>query len=184
MAEAVEARDAFATWLSATHGVPCFLYGPERSLPDVRRSAFTDLMPDTGPHTPHPTAGACAVGARDVLIAYNVWLVEPDVDAAQRIAAELRGPQLRTLALRVGPEVQVSMNLISPDAIGPLEAYDLVAARAPVRRAELVGLVPSRVLERTPRARWEELDLDEDTTIEARLARTRLGHGGDAVAES
>ena len=37
-------------------------------------------------------------------------------------------------------------------------------------RAELVGLVPSSVLDAVPARRWPELDLAEDRTIEARLA--------------
>ena len=37
-------------------------------------------------------------------------------------------------------------------------------------RAELVGLVPDAALRAVPRARWGELDLDEERTIEARMA--------------
>ena len=178
MADAVAARDDFASWLATTHGVPCFHYGPERSLPDVRREAFHTLAPDVGPTAPHPTAGACAVGARAVLVAYNVWLATADLDRARTIARELRRPGLRALGLEVGDEVQVSMNLVAPTELGPAQAYDLVAARAPVARAELVGLVPRSVLDAVPPARRAELDLDEDRTIEARLAGTRLGRDG------
>jgi glutamate formiminotransferase len=53
-------------------------------------------MPDVGPMTPHPTAGAIAVGARPVLVAYNVWLRDDDLDAARAIARDLRGPAVRT----------------------------------------------------------------------------------------
>jgi hypothetical protein len=60
---------------------------------------------------------------------------------------------------------------VAPDVIGPAEAWDLVAARAEVDRAELVGLVPRATLARTDRARWEQLDLAEDRTIEHRLDR-------------
>ena len=74
MAEAVSARDAFGTWLAAELAVPSFRYGPERTLPDVRRGAFHELAPDIGPSTPHPTAGATAIGARAPLVVYNVWL--------------------------------------------------------------------------------------------------------------
>src|SRR5690606_1644506 len=51
---------------------------------------------------------------------------------------------------------------------------DAVAARAAIDRAELVGLVPRAVLERTPVGRWAELDLAADRTIEARLAARGL----------
>jgi hypothetical protein len=55
--------------------------------------------------------------------------------------------------------------------VGPAEAWDRVARLVPVAGAELVGLVPAAVLDRTDPARWAQLDLDRDRTIEARLAR-------------
>jgi glutamate formiminotransferase len=174
MAEAIAARDRFARWAGDELGVPCFLYGPERSLPDVRRHAFADLAPDTGPATPHASAGAMAVGARPPLIAYNLWLVEPDLDVARAIARDVRGPAVRTLGLQVGADVQVSMNLIDPLVVGPAEAYDLVAPRAAVARAELVGLLPRAVLDRIDPQRWAQLDVDDGRTIEARLQAQAL----------
>jgi glutamate formiminotransferase / 5-formyltetrahydrofolate cyclo-ligase len=171
LADAVAARDRFLEWLAADLEVPGFAYGAERTLPDVRRLAFAALPPDRGPSLPHPSAGATAVGARPVLVAWNVWLAEPDLALAQRIARDIRGPQLRALGLPVGGRVQVSMNLVEPDELGPAEAWDLAAERGALAGAELVGLVPRSVLERTDPARWAELDLAEGKTIESRLAR-------------
>lgn len=165
----IQARDRFSDWAARTLQLPCFCYGPEQSLPQIRRGAWRDVQPDRGPSRPHPTAGAAAVGARRVLVAYNLWLSEPDPGAARRVAAEIRGSDLRTLGLTVGAEVQVSCNLIAPWTIGPAAVYDAVAARTPIARAELVGLVPRGVLDAIPRARWEQLDLDPGRTIEARL---------------
>jgi glutamate formiminotransferase / 5-formyltetrahydrofolate cyclo-ligase len=170
LVDAVAARDRFLDWMAAEMGVPGFAYGPERTLPEVRRLAFAELPPDRGPSRPHPTAGATAVGARPVLVAWNVWLAEPDLARAQWIAREIRGPRLRALGLPVGGRVQVSMNLVEPDELGPAEAWDLVAERGALAGAELVGLVPRSVLERTDPARWGELDLAEGKTIESRLA--------------
>jgi glutamate formiminotransferase len=169
--DAVTARDAFARWAGGELGVPCFLYGAERSLPDVRRGAFTTLPPDTGPRVPHPTAGACAVGARDVLVAYNLWLADSSLATAKAIARAIRSPAVRALGLQVGGAVQVSCNLISPLDTGPAEIYDRVGRDAAVARAELVGLLPLDVLRAVPPARWELLDLSEDRTIEARLGQ-------------
>jgi glutamate formiminotransferase/glutamate formiminotransferase/formiminotetrahydrofolate cyclodeaminase len=171
------ARDSFAIWAGATLELPCFLYGPERSLPEVRRQAWDTLMPDHGPGIPHRTAGAAAVGARPVLVAYNLWLAEPDLPAARAIAGALRSPQVRALALQVGDHIQVSCNLIDPWAFGPEAAFDAVASRAGVARAELVGLAPAGVLAGAPRHRWPELDLDPSTTIEARLEQAGLDGG-------
>ena len=85
----------------------------------------------------------------------------------------MRGERLRALGLVVGRFTQVSCNLIDPDTVGPAEAYDAVAASLPraarVTRVELVGLVPSSVLARTPEDRWRELGLSAGDSLEARL---------------
>jgi hypothetical protein len=57
------------------------------------------------------------------------------------------------------------MNLIDPYRLGPAEAYDAVAARAPVDRAEVVGLVPVGVLNAIPAPRWPELSLAGAKTL-------------------
>lgn len=157
---AVAARDRFAAWAPGALGVPCLIYGPERTLPEVRRM----------PHSPHPTAGVICVGARPVLIAYNLWLApDASLDMARRAATEVRGKAVRSLALQVGTRLQVSLNLIDPPAFGPADAYDAVAALVPVEQAELVGLLPAAVLASIPEGRWAALDLAADRTIEARL---------------
>jgi hypothetical protein len=88
---------------------------------------------------------------------------------ARAAASAVRGPAVRALAFELGDRVQVSMNLVDPLAVGPAQAYDAVARHAPVARAELVGLLPERVLAAVPEHRWPELDLDPARTIEARL---------------
>lgn len=176
--EAVAARDRFAGWIAEALGVPCFVYGPERQLPTVRRLAFRALLPDTGPHVPHPTAGAVCAGARPVLVAYNVWLAESaTLAAAEAVAAELRATRgdsgqrlVRALALDVGGMVQVSMNLLEPLSFGPDRAYDEVASRAVVARGELVGLAPAAVVDAVPEERREQVGVDPSQTIEARIA--------------
>lgn len=168
--DAVAARDDFSRWAAAELGLPCFRYGPERSLPDVRTHAFRDLRPDDGPSEPHPTAGACAVGARPVLVAYNLWL-DGDVADARAVAAHVRGDGIRALGLDVGGRSQVSMNLVEPLRVGPADAWDrVVGLGARIEGAELVGLVPASVLSAVDEARWADLDLGPDRTIEARLA--------------
>lgn len=166
--EARAARDRFAAWAGHELRLPSFAYGPERTLPEVRRRAFDGLAPTAGPGRPHPTAGAVAVGARGVLVAYNLWLARPDLDRARAVARDLRGPAVRALGLAVGDQVQVSLNLVRPSEVGPGAAWDAVAARVEVTRAELVGLLPEAVLRAEPEDRWAQLDIGPDRTIEAR----------------
>ena len=172
--DAIEARNRFARWAGQALELPCFLYGPERSLPELRREAWLSLQPDEGPPKPHPTAGATAVGARPPLVAYNLWLAATEADLATTIAGEIRSESVRALGLQVGGRVQVSCNLIDPWQVGPGVVFDAVASRAAVARAELVGLIPARVLDAVPRHRWPELDLGPSRTIEARLEEKGL----------
>ena len=180
MDDAVAARDRFASWTANELGVPCFLYGPERSLPEVRRAAFKTLAPDVGPAEPHLSAGAICVGARPVLIAYNVWLVPgTDVSVAGEIAVAVRGPAVRALGLDLEGLAQVSMNLIDWLSVGPAEAYDAVARLAlekgtRVSAAELVGLLPEAALSSIPEERWADLGVSRVQTIEACLRRAGL----------
>jgi glutamate formiminotransferase / 5-formyltetrahydrofolate cyclo-ligase len=175
----VPQRDDFAQWLSATLGVPTFLYGPlpgggHRTLPQVRRHAFGDISPDFGQPHPHPTAGATAVGARTVLVAYNVWVSSLEVAGA--VAPLIRGPAVRALGLAVGERAQVSCNLVDPAQVGPAQAYDAVRrlveeAGGTVEGAELVGLLPAAILGVVPCSRWAELGLSTENTVEARLGQ-------------
>jgi glutamate formiminotransferase len=184
VAAAAAAQHAFAVWAGDELELPCFYYGADRSLPELRRFAFTRLCPDTGPWSPHPRAGACCVGVRPVLIAYNVWLDAgrgATLDDAESIARRLRSPAVRSLGFDLAGEPQVSCNLIAPMEVGPAEVYDAVAALAPVDHAELVGLLPRAVLERTPEKRWPELALSPERTIESRLAAAGVANGSAAA---
>lgn len=176
--EAVALRDETAAWLATTFGLPVFLYGPldhgsSRSLPDVRRGAFRTLSPDLGPEIPDVRWGASALGARDVLVAWNLWVSGVSLDEGRAVAKALRRREVRALAFGVGAFTQISFNLIEPLVVGPSTVYDKVANLVPrgaIDHAELVGLIPEAVLRTQDPARWDELDLSHETTIEARLA--------------
>ena len=171
LTEALAARDEFAEFAATTLGLPCFLYGPERTLPEIRRRAFIDLAPDLGPTQSDPRWGAVCVGARLPLVAYNLVLQEPDLSRAKFIATALRSKEVRALGLVVGDDVQVSCNLIAPWSYGPAECFDAVQAISAVRSAELVGLLGEQLLASIPTTRYDQLDVGPDRTIEARLAR-------------
>ena len=145
--------------INRRHGVPVFLYefaGEERRpLPEVRKKAFTDLLPDYGSTSPHPTAGATVVGARNPLIAYNIVLDVADPAAARTIARELRDggvarfKGVRSLGLRLPSRhmTQVSLNIVDPASapIGSVFAYVLNRSRelgVNVLESELIGVMP------------------------------------------
>jgi glutamate formiminotransferase len=163
------ARDSFALWASTELELPVFLYGPERSLPEVRREAWRALTPDAGPLLPHPTAGAVAVGCRPLLVAYNLWMTGVDLARARAIASRIRGPDVRALAFALGDHVQLSCNLVNPLVVGPAAVRDQVSRLADIERTELVGLVPESVLRSVPEELWADLDLAPERTIEHRL---------------
>jgi glutamate formiminotransferase len=158
-------------------GVPVYLYGaaarrPGRAaLPAVRGRGFEALRdalaaapaaperaPDLGGPGLHPTAGATAVGAREVLVAYNVELAGAGLDLARRIAAAVRErdgglPAVRAMGVPLDKRglVQVSMNLLDHRVTPPAVAFAAVAelaerAGARVEASEIVGLVPAAAL--------------------------------------
>jgi glutamate formiminotransferase len=171
-------------------GVPVYLYGaaarrPERAaLPAVRGRGFEALpgrAPDFGGPGPHPTAGATAVGAREVLIAYNVELAGADLELARRIAAAVRErdgglPAVRAMGVPLVDRgvVQVSMNLLDYKVTPPAAAYAAVAALAErggaqVVASEIVGLVPAGALDGADPADLRLRDFTPDMLLEARL---------------
>src|SRR6266481_5879104 len=88
MDEAVALARRVGERLGLEHGVPVYFYGaaatrPERrAVRDIRRGEYEGLAarladpawcPDCGPTLFHPRGGAVAVGAREILVAFNVW---------------------------------------------------------------------------------------------------------------
>ena len=169
MAEAVALAHATGRALAARHALPIYYYGeaarrPERrALRTLRRGEYEGLatrlasadgQPDDGPARFDARTGTVLVGARDVLIAYNVWLATDDLDAARAIARAVRAsggglPAVQALGLPLASRgrVQVSMNLLDYRVTPIPAAFDRVreeAARAglEVERGELVGLAP------------------------------------------
>ncbi len=154
--------------------VPVFFYEeaastPERrNLADVRAGEFEGLRdkigrdpakkPDFGPDKIHPTAGATAVGAREILIAYNVNLGTNDLSIAKKIAHQLRAKDgglsyVKALGFELKERgiVQVSMNMTDYHKSQLFKAQELVELFAerygvPVVGSEIVGLVPMDAL--------------------------------------
>ncbi len=144
------------------YGIPAFYYGaaarhPDRLLlPEIRRNA--DWLPDEGDVPRHHSAGAIAIGARNVLIAFNVELASADLAAARAIALAIRERNgglrsLRALALPRGDDrVQVSLNITDYVATPLYRVVELIARLASERgitiaACELVGCLPRAAVE-------------------------------------
>jgi glutamate formiminotransferase len=177
--------------IAAEAGVPVYLYGaaarrPDRAaLPAVRGRGFESLRdapdPDLGGPGLHPTAGATAVGAREVLIAYNVELAGADLELARRIAAAVRErdgglPAVRAMGVALAERglVQVSMNLLDYKVTPPAAAFAAVAelaerAGARVEASEIVGLVPAAALAGTDPATLRLRGFTPELLLERRL---------------
>jgi len=174
MDDCVSLAKEFGKEFSEKYQVPVFLYEeaasrPERrNLADVRSGEFEGLReeigknparkPDYGPDRIHPTAGATAVGAREVLIAYNVNLGTSDVSVAKRVAHQVRGRDggleyVKALGFELKERgiVQVSMNMTNYRKSQLYKAFELVKLLSdrqgvPVVGSEIVGLVPMDAL--------------------------------------
>jgi len=169
MADAVAVARAVGERLAADHGLPVYLYGAAATAPDRRsllavragqyeglptRLADPSWRPDFGPARFEPRLGALLVGARDVLVAYNVWLDTDDAAAARAIARAVREsagglPALQAMGGRLERRgiAQVAMNLLDYRVTSLPQAFDAVRSEAArrgvgVRRGELVGLAP------------------------------------------
>lgn len=155
-------------------GVPVYLYEAaatdeaRRNLADVRRGEYeslpqklTDLPPDFGPHTWTQSVqktGACIIGARNILIAFNITLNTADPAPARHIAAKIREKNGGLKGLKaIGwymenfGRAQVSCNITdfrSAPLHSVLEACQKEAAALglKVTGCELVGLTPLEAL--------------------------------------
>lgn len=178
MEECVAIAKRVGKAVASTHGVPVYYYAraairPERvRLPDIRKPQYEGLqalmatthVPDEGPATLHPTAGAIVIGARPPLIAFNIELDTPDVMIAKRIAKEIRessgglpAVQAMGFALTDPVRAQVSMNLLDHTVTSLATVWREVEGRAnaagvQVLRGELIGLAPLEAMLEVARA--------------------------------
>lgn len=146
--------------------VPVFLYDAaaqvenRRNLAAIRKSVARPPfpVPDFGDAAAHPTAGAVVVGARKILIAWNVFLADGNLEAAKEIARRIRHANgglacVKALGLYL-PErgqAQVSMNLTDFEVTPPHVAWEAIGRIATelgvtVATSELIGLIPESAL--------------------------------------
>lgn len=171
MAECAALARALGSRVGETLELPVFLYGDaalqeaNRQLPAIRSGGFEGLrntitaglppQPDFGPRSLGP-AGACVIGARDILIAFNVYLNTKDVTIARAIARSIREssggmPHVKALGLFINGKAQVSMNLTDYRATSMGAVFDRIRYEARsynvgIESSEIIGLIPRDAL--------------------------------------
>jgi glutamate formiminotransferase / 5-formyltetrahydrofolate cyclo-ligase len=169
MDDCIACAHEVAKQLAKHKEVPIYLYEEAATHPDrknlatIRKGEFEGLAekmkqesfkPDYGPHTPHPSAGAIAIGARMPLIAYNIDLATDDVAIAKAIAKSIRFSSGGFECVKAGGvkieqtnTTQVTMNLTNYQITNMHVVYDEVVSLAAsygtdVTGSEIVGLIP------------------------------------------
>ncbi len=209
MEEAVALGRRFGVRAARELHVPIYYYGaaatrPERAdLPKVREGQFEGLReairtdpnraPDEGEKAVHPTAGAIAVGARPVLVAYNIYLTTPDVAVAKKIAKAIRGrdgglAEVRALGFEIKERnrAQVSMNMTDVRRTPLHRAFELVRSEADrygvgLEESEIVGLVPEDALLDAAEHYLKLNHFDRHLVLERRV-QEKLGGKGSGAA--
>ncbi|MFY9852391.1 MAG: glutamate formimidoyltransferase [Terracidiphilus sp.] len=178
-------------------GVPVFFYGAAAARPDranvdeVRRGQFEGLReavskdssrrPDIGGPNLHPTAGACAVGARKLLVAYNIYFNSADVAMVRAIAKGIRADSgglkgVKAMGVLAHGRAQLAMDITDIDVTPLSQVYRAVSALAARHKAvpvegEVIGLLPEAVCERDSEWMRQLTGFDAPTKIlERRLA--------------
>ena len=178
MAQAVAFARRLAKRAGEALSIPIYLYGHAATSPSrkhlsaIRRGGYEGLAsrmraaegnPDFGPGTFQPGPGATVIGARDLMIAYNINLAPGHLKLAKSIAGKIRESGQRTsedknpglfrglkaIGWHLEREnwTQVSTNIMDIAAAPIHEVYEAVKSLAKeqgvaVAGSELVGLIP------------------------------------------
>jgi glutamate formiminotransferase len=137
--------------------IPVFYYGhgERHTLADIRAGR---VRPNVGGPELHPSAGAVCIGARPLLVAFNVLLPGLELRAARALARSLResdggmrGVQALVFELPRGvvaahERVQLSMNLFRLDETPPSAVVaELLRRGVEVGPQQVIGLSPAAV---------------------------------------
>lgn len=198
--------EAVAEQAWTRYRIPTYLYeaaarrADRRNLEAIRRGRFEGLRdevrvnpgrkPDFGTAALHPTAGATIVGARKLLIAYNINLNTPNVAIAKAVAERIRAssggfPCVKALGLYLPSRklAQVSMNITDFESTSLAAVFEAVeresaALGAAIQESEFIGLAPRAALAGAPIERMRIRNFGPDVFLENRLDRlTQSGSG-------
>ncbi|MFL6352456.1 MAG: glutamate formimidoyltransferase [Bryobacteraceae bacterium] len=178
-------------------GIPVYFYeaaalrADRMRLENVRRGQFEGLStagamdeskrPDLGGPLLHATAGAVIVGARKILVAFNINLKSTDLNLAKSIAKRIRAsnggfPAVKALGLPLASRglVQVSMNFTDFEQTPVHVVYSEVCRLAAehgveVEESELIGLIPQQALAQATPGMLKISHFDSQRVLEHRI---------------
>ncbi len=194
MGDCVEIARRLGERVGEELNIPVYLYEEAATRPDrkrlenIRRGEYEGLKaeigvdpdrePDYGP-SKLGSAGATVIGAREFLIAYNVYLTTDDKEIADKIARAVRWSSgglryVKALGMLVDGRAQVSMNLTNFRSTPLARVVEFIRREAArygvaVHHSELVGLIPQDAL--VGAAVWyTQMDqFEPDQVLERRL---------------
>lgn len=188
-------------------GIPVYFYEAAAARPDrvnldnVRHGQFEGLRelvrkesarrPDLGGPGLHPTAGACAVGARKYLVSYLLFFDSVEVSIVRAIARELHGSSsgfkgLRAMGSLVEGRAQLSLNIADFESTPISKVFSAVSRLALRHRVAMVegrilGLLPEAAYERDSEWMRHLTGFDPETKILERRLEHPLPWPGEAT---
>lgn len=204
MQECIEIARRLSKRVADSLGIPVYLYedaavrSDRKNLEDIRRGEYEKIKetiatdpyrePDFGPKVMGP-AGAVVIGARQPLIAYNIYLNTPDVSIAEKIARRVRNSSggfhfVKGMGVMVNGLAQVSMNLTNYQRSPMAQVTEFVRREAQrygvgIHHSEIVGLVPSRAIINAGRYYLQLEGFEHEQLLENRLFSEQESQGGN-----
>ena len=204
MQECVEIARHLSKRVADELGIPVYLYEEaavrldRKNLEDIRRGEYEEIRetiatdpyrePDFGPKVMGP-AGGVVIGARQPLIAYNIFLNTPDVSIAEKIARRVRNSSggfhfVKGMGVLVNGLAQVSMNLTNYHRSPMAQVTEFVRREAQrygvsIHHSEIVGLVPSRAIINAGRYYLQLDGFEQEQLLEDRLFSEQENQGGN-----
>jgi len=171
MADCIEMARRLGKRVAGELNIPVYFYEEAAirkdrvNLEDIRRGEFEGIKetiatdpykePDLGPKV-MGSAGATVIGARQPLVAYNIFLNTDDVSIAQKIARRTRHSNggfrfVKGIGLLVDGLAQVSMNLTDFRRSPMAQVTEFVRREAQrygvgIHHTEIIGLIPMRAM--------------------------------------
>ena len=195
MADCIRLAKELGGLIAEKHNIPVYLYGEAATIPErknlavIQRLQYETLKlkikepiykPDFGPHSLHPTAGAVAIGAREVIIFFNLYLSTNNIQFAREIANAVRGSgggfvDVKAIGVSLeNNEVQVSTEITNYHRTPLYKVYDFVEKEAAylgttVSRTEIIGLLPQNALWDTAIRHLKLKNFDTNRILECKI---------------